>query len=321
MNSAESGFHETASPQTESWEGAGALPLVSIVTPTLNMARYLPEAAISVLTQDYPNIEYIVMDGGSSDGTAEILESFGNRLRYVIGQDNGAADAINRGFQLSRGSILGWLSADDRYCPGAIRRAVDALSAASEACAVYGEADWIDAAGKILGPYPTRPPGPQNLAQDCCICQPACFFRRSAFEALGGLDTSLKSAFDYDLWIRMAQKHKFARVEATLAVSRMHSTNKTLGQRGTVFQESIRVLRKHYRHVPVGWVHAYLCHRMKRKEPFPAPLPLHPVEFLLSLPLGCWYNRWTPGRYLVEWAGTFWRAASNLARRRTFAGR
>ena len=315
MNCSESQLGSFRAPEGTTRIDAGAIPLVSIVTPSLNMARFLREAIESVLSQDYPKVEHIVMDGGSTDGTPEILESYGSRLRYRVGRDGGAADAINRGFRESRGSILAWLSADDRYYPGAVRLAVEQLLAAPEACAVYGDAHWIDASGETIRPYPTQPVDANRLGKECCICQPACFFRRSAFEAVGGLDTTLQSAFDYDLWIRMAKRYPFRRLPALLAASRMHSTNKTLGQRGQVFEESIRVVRQHYHYIPMAWIHADLCQRMERPDPFPEPLPLHPREFLLSLPLGCWHNRRAMGRYLLEWTGILARVASNLVRR------
>jgi glycosyltransferase involved in cell wall biosynthesis len=232
-----------------------------------------------------------------------------------MGRDGGAAEAIDRGFRESGGSILAWLSADDRYYPGALRLAVEQLLAAPEAGAVYGEAHWIDAAGEIVRPYPTEPIDVNRLGRDCCVCQPACIFRRSAFEAAGGLDTTLQSAFDYDLWIRMAKRYPFRRLPALLAASRMHSANKTLGRRDEALQESIRVLRRHYHYVPWAWIHADLCQRMNRRDPFPEPLPLYPREFLLSLPLGCRHNWRALGRYLFEWARMLPRAVLNLVAR------
>ena len=99
-------------------------PLVSIVTPSYNAARYIEQTILSVLSQDYANIEYLVMDGGSADGTVEILKRYEGRLRYVSAPDGGPADAINRGFRASRGAIFAWLNADDTYLAGAVSAAV-----------------------------------------------------------------------------------------------------------------------------------------------------------------------------------------------------
>src|ERR1700736_4205929 len=119
-------------------------PLVSIVTPCLNAVRFIARTVESVLEQDYPNVEYIVMDGGSTDGTLAILERYRDRLHCVSGRDGGVADAVNRGFLSSRGSIFAWLSADDTYLPGAISAVVRRFVSSPDLDVVYGEGLWID---------------------------------------------------------------------------------------------------------------------------------------------------------------------------------
>src|SRR5258706_10017309 len=133
-------------------------PLVSVITPCLNAARFIERTIDSVLTQDYPHVEYIVMDGGSTDETVAILERYGARVRYSSSPDKGASDAINRGFLESRGSIFAWLNADDIYLPGAITAAVRCLRSVPEAVVAYGEGVWIDESGCELGAYPTVSP-------------------------------------------------------------------------------------------------------------------------------------------------------------------
>jgi glycosyltransferase involved in cell wall biosynthesis len=113
------------------------LPLVSVVTPSLNAARFIEQTIESVLTQNYPHIEYIVLDGGSTDGTIRILDRYRERLRYVVQKDGGAAEAINRGFRQSQGAIFSWLGADDVYVPGAVARVVARFSAEPDAAVVY----------------------------------------------------------------------------------------------------------------------------------------------------------------------------------------
>jgi len=126
------------------------LPLVSIVTPTYNQAAFLPETIDTVLSQDYPNIQYIVMDGGSKDGTVEILESYGSRLEWVSERDGGQSDAVNKGFQRARGQIFTFLNADDIYYPGAVRAAVEAFARQPEAGVVYGNAWYTNEDGSRL---------------------------------------------------------------------------------------------------------------------------------------------------------------------------
>ncbi len=162
--------------------------LVSIVTPSLNMAAYIEETIDSVLAQDYPSIEYIVMDAGSTDGTPSILRKYEGRLQYFSQPDGGTADAINQGFARCGGSILAFLNADDTYLPGAISTAVSTLSANPDIAMVYGEGNWVNERGEIIGRYPTLPFDSKRLEQECFICQPASFFRREAFEAIGGMD-------------------------------------------------------------------------------------------------------------------------------------
>lgn len=278
-------------------------PLVSIVTPCLNAAPYIGRTLASVFNQDYPNIEYIVMDGGSTDGTVELLEACKGRLQYVSAPDNGAADAINRGFLRSRGSICAWLNADDTYLPGAIRAAVQGLETEPDAAVVYGNGVWIDADDKVLGPYPTAAPYDAELwAQECFICQPAAFLRREALEGVGLLDAALQSVFDYDLWIRLSRRSLFVAIPKMLAASRMHPANKSLGQRRQMFEEAIQLLRRHFGYVPVNWVYGYLSFLRDGRDQYFQPLRNSAVTYLASLALGSYFNYRHPWRYCREWA-------------------
>lgn len=265
------------------------------------MAGFLPETIESVLSQDYPRIEYIVMDGGSADGTLEILKSYGSRLRSSSAPDDGAAGAINRGFEMASGSILAWLNADDIYLPGAVSAAVRELTSSPEAPLVYGEAHWVDREGRALQSYPTAPFDPERFRRECYICQPAAFFRKTAFEAAGGLDASLESAFDYDLWIRLSRRGLFVHSERYWAKSRMHGASKTLGQRSRMYAECFGVLRRHYGYVPFNWVHSRCCYLLDGRDQFYEPLRPSAWKYLLSLPYGCWHNRRRMGRFAAEW--------------------
>ncbi len=241
------------------------------------------------------------MDGGSTDGTLDILRAHPTQLKYVSARDEGAAEAINKGFASAHGEILTWLNADDAYLPGAVARAVAALDANPDVAAVYGEAYWVDAKGAILGPYPTARCDVAALGRDCCICQPACFIRRSAVEVVGMLNVELQASFDYDLWIRLAKRYRLAYVPEYLATSRMHQENKTLSQRATVFSESIGLLKRYYDYVPVRWVYGYLSFLSDRRDQFFEPLRNSILTYLLALPAGLRYNRAHPLKYLAEW--------------------
>src|SRR5689334_11566829 len=127
-------------------------PLVSIITPSLNQAAFIESAIDSVLTQDYPKIEYIVIDGGSTDGTLDILRRYGDRVRWLSEPDAGQSDAIDKGVRLTHGEILAWLNADDAYLPGAVSLAVAAFAEDPARALVYGDAQDIDIHGHVIGP-------------------------------------------------------------------------------------------------------------------------------------------------------------------------
>lgn len=276
-------------------------PLVSIVTPSLNMAKYLPETIGSVLSQDYPRIEYIVMDGGSTDGTLELLPTYGDRLVFTSGNDRGPPDAIHRGFQAARGSILAWLNADDTYLQGAVRTAVEFLQAHPQIDVVYGEAHWIDEHGAVIRRYPTLPFDPRVLERDCFICQPASFFRAPAYHRFG-LNPDVNPSFDYDLWIRMTQQGlHFAYIPEYLANSRLHRGAITIREREKVFHSSMGLLKRHYGYIPFPWVFGYAAYRLDGRDQCLSPLKPSLWKYLASLPLGLWLNRRRPFRFFAEW--------------------
>jgi glycosyltransferase involved in cell wall biosynthesis len=275
--------------------------LVSIVTPCLNMARFIEETVQSVLEQDYANLEYIVIDGGSTDGTLEILERYKGRLRLVSEPDSGTSDALAKGFSLASGQIFGYLNADDTYLPGAIRAAVDQLSGSPGAAAVYGNAYWITGEGLRLGRYPVSSWEPELLSQSCFICQPACFFRAAAYREAGGIDPKLHSAFDYDLWLRLSKNRTFVFLERSLANSRMHHENKSLSERRSVFLESLAAVRQHCGYVPFQWIHGFSSYVIDGRDQFFEPLRPSFTKYVLSLFVGTLYNVRHPLRYWREW--------------------
>lgn len=183
-----------------------ALPLVSIVTPSYNQAAFLGQTIDSVLGQDYPNLEYLIADGGSTDGSLEIIERHADRLAWWVSEkDSGQAEAINKGLQRARGEIVAWLNSDDLYLPGAISQAVEALQRNPDLGLVYGEAISIDQDGRPLGRFKFGDWGLTDLICFRIICQPAVFMRRSVLEQAGFLDPKFHFMLDHQLWIRMAR--------------------------------------------------------------------------------------------------------------------
>ena len=244
---------------------------VSVVTPSYQMAGFLGATIESVLSQDYPHVDYLVMDGGSTDGTRELLESYGDRIRFHSGPDDGQSDAINQGFHRTEGELFGFLNADDTYLPGALSSVVAAFTSAPEVDVVYGNADYTDAGGDVIGPYAVEPFDRERLASACFIAQPATFTSREAWAACGGLDASLHYALDYDLWIRMSERFRFAHLDRTLATCRMHPDNKTLGSREKHYREVIEVVKRHYGHVPMNWFQQAAAQRVDGVDQFYEP--------------------------------------------------
>jgi glycosyltransferase involved in cell wall biosynthesis len=233
-------------------------PLVSIVTPSYNQGRYIEETIRSVLSQDYPNLEYLVLDGGSTDETLEILKRYEGRLVWISEKDRGQADAINKGFHLAKGQILGWLNSDDTYAPGAIRKVARYFQTHRDVGLLYGEGHHIDAAGKTIERYNTEPFNFHRLGEICFICQPAAFLQAEVYRALGPLDVGLRYCMDYEYWIRVAKRFRVGHLDEYLANTRLHMETKTLSQRVEVHREILRMVKHHYGYVPIRWIYAYI---------------------------------------------------------------
>ena len=201
----------------------------AIVTPSFNTAKYVGVAIRSVIDQDYSNVDYLVMDGGSTDTTPQILRSFEDSIRWVSQKDNGQADAIRRGFEQTEGEILTWLNSDDSFCPGAFKTVAEYFAAHPEVDVVYGDANYVDASGyHISRCVHVEPYSEKRLFQySDFIVQPAAFFRRRAYEAVGGVDPKFHWALDYDLWLKMAPRFKFAYLPRVLANYRWLGNNKS----------------------------------------------------------------------------------------------
>lgn len=219
-------------------------PLVSVVTPSLNQGLFIEEAIRSVLEQDYPRIEHIIVDGGSTDGTLDVLRRY-KHLRWISEQDAGQAEALNKGFAMARGEIFGWLNSDDLYLPGAIAVAADALR--ETGCGlVHGSWRQIDENGQLLRdveavPFDLR----RQLDYANLVAQPGALFTRLAFEAVGGVDVTYRYAMDYELFLRIGARFEVRHVDRVLGAYRYHPRSKTVAEAEGFVDETFRAARTH----------------------------------------------------------------------------
>lgn len=221
-------------------------PLVSIVTPSYNQAQFLDETIRSVLSQDYPNLEYLIVDGGSTDGSLEILHRYAHKLAWWVSEpDRGQTDAINKGFARAQGEILAWLNSDDTYLPGAISEAVAYLQSHPQAGMVYGDANLVDDLGHVIGKFPARQTDYRRLRRGYVhIPQQAAFFRAELWHRVGPLDPTFFFAMDYDLWVRLARISNLDYYPRLWANFRLHGTAKSIAADDRCWPEMLRVHKR-----------------------------------------------------------------------------
>ncbi|MCA2969805.1 MAG: glycosyltransferase [Acidobacteriaceae bacterium] len=281
--------------QVESW------PVIGIVTPTYNMAQFLEETIESVLSQDYPHVDYVVMDAGSKDGSVDILRKYGERFRWVSEKDRGQADAVNKGYHATSGEIFTFLNSDDTYLPGALGTIARHFKANPGVGLIYGEAYHVKLDGEIIAPYPTQPFDLRTLNAQCYICQPAAFMLREAFLNAGMMNVDMHFALDYELWIRIAKRYGVRKVDEYLATSRMHMDNKTLSKRRLVYQEILSTVKTQFRYAPYEWINGYACYLLDRKDQYFDRSKPSLASYALTLGLGMYHNPGERKRFFAEW--------------------
>ncbi len=219
-------------------------PLVSIVTPSYNQAEFLAETINSVLNQTYPRIEYIIVDGGSTDGSVEIINKFQDRIAWWVSEkDQGQTDAINKGFHHATGEIFAWLNSDDRYHSKAISEAVQYFNNNPDVGLVYGDLNIINHNGNIVGRFNARETNYQKLRRGFVhIPQPAAFWRADLWKEVGPLDPEMFFAMDYDLWIRLAKISTIRYYRGHVwADFRIHDQSKTITADEQCWSEMLQI--------------------------------------------------------------------------------
>jgi len=223
-------------------------PRFTIVTPSFNQGDFLEETIRSVLLQNYPNLEYVVLDGGSTDGSLDVIRRYQGFLSaWSGGPDGGQADAVARGFAGASGELLAWINSDDYYLPGAFASVARRFHSPDSPLWVVGGYQWVDARGKLVCKHYAST---QDFASLLCagqrFGQPACFWRAEAYRGAGGIDTSLRFCFDYDLFLKLARRVMPARLPRMLAAYRDHAQTKsaTIGK-SVGAQEAAAVRERH----------------------------------------------------------------------------
>lgn len=234
-------------------EGVGG-PLVTIAVPSLNQGRFLEEALESIAQQDVP-VEVFVADAGSTDGSVEIIERWSDRLAgWRSHPDGGQASAINESIAQGSAPYVGWLNSDDLMLPGMLRRLVQALESNPRWPAAYGRVSNFDDRTGRRWPVWVEPFSSRRMALRCIVSQPGSLIRRSAWEAVGGVDESLHMAMDYDLWWRLAERFgPPGMIDDEVALNRVHDATKTRRFRRRHYAEAMAVVRRHYGRVPLKW--------------------------------------------------------------------
>lgn len=218
-------------PQSSEEELKKIWPKISIITPSFNQGQFLEQTIRSVLLQDYPNLEYIIIDGGSTDNSGEILTHYAPWLDFHVSEpDTGQAHAINKGLARATGDILGWLNSDDYFLPGALMTIAELYHRQPDKVAWAGAVHEKNLDGLTVQTHLPRPGNLTAFADwgyTAYVSQPGCFFSRAAYENIGGLNVSLYNVLDVEFWMRLADLGDFATTDALLAVSRVYPAAKT----------------------------------------------------------------------------------------------
>jgi GT2 family glycosyltransferase len=218
-------------------------PLVSVITPSFNQARYLEATIQSVLAQEYPRIEYIIIDGASTDGSVDTIKKYETRLAYWVSEkDSGQAEAINKGLARGTGQIVAWLNSDDYYGPGAVSSVVKVFEEHPNVLMVYGDMLAVDDQGQAINVLKYKQVSLEDLLCFQIIGQPAVFFRREAHEKARGLDPTFHFLLDHHLWIRIAQQGQILHVPQILASARYHAEAKNRAKASEFGREAFRIL-------------------------------------------------------------------------------
>ena len=229
------------------------LPIISIVTPSYNQGSYLEETILSVLEQGYPALEFFIFDGGSTDGSLDIIQKHQDQLTFWESKpDRGQSHAINKGFRMASGEIVAWLNSDDLLAPGALKVVAQAWQKNPRLGLISGQTEIIDQAGKPTGNIFGSEPNVINslLSSENPVSQPSTFFSTSALKEVGFLDETLHMSMDWDLWLRIGARFPMLFITKILSKSRTWEMTKTRTQLVRSGPEHIRIVKNFFKQNP-----------------------------------------------------------------------
>ncbi len=278
---------EESSQLPENMPNGQPWPKISIVTPSYNQGQFIEETIRSVLLQGYPNLEYIIVDGASTDNSVETIKKYEKWLTHWVSErDRGQSHAINKGFSSASGEIYGWLNSDDYFLKDALHNIAMAYDASPEAGAWCGASLYISEHGKKIS---VRQPDHLDLESiakwnEHSFGQPACFFSKKAWQECGSLDEDLQYGMDFDLWIKIAKRFSFQKVEAMLAIERVHQNAKTQRDQGLMYAVQCQIQIRHgYEQFVLEdireWMNGYLglTRKIERISRLPFLRPIMPI--------------------------------------------
>lgn len=236
---------EDCQPLPELREDGSLWPRISVVTPSYNQVLYLEETVRSVLLQGYPNLEYLIIDGGSNDGTVQLIEKYADYLAYWVSEkDRGQSEALNKGFRRATGELVGWQNSDDCYKPYAFQAVIDALDQFPDGSIFYGPTQYVDADSRSLDDYPVKPYDIHDLLPIISMCNQAMFFRGRIFAEGNFIDESYQHVMDQEFFLRLAlQGYEYHFVSGLCGAYRIHGASKMMYQQEICARESAQVYR------------------------------------------------------------------------------
>jgi glycosyltransferase involved in cell wall biosynthesis len=227
-------------------------PRISIITPTLNQGQFIQKTINSIIEQNYPNLEYIVVDGGSTDNTIQILEDYEEKITWVSQHDKGQADAINKGIRMASGELLAFINSDDYYLPNVFKIVADIFSNNPDTKWVTGSYVIVDVNDKPIQPliilykdFIRKFSGVHAMKFTNYIAQPSTFWRREIFDEIGLFDITLRYTFDYDFWLRLLLHYPLYNIKLPLSAFRIHKEAKGGKEYHEQFDEELKVLQRY----------------------------------------------------------------------------